>query len=186
MTFQFKIQLKNITNPPVWRRVMVPAQFSFYQFHLVVQAAFGWENYHLFQFSPAGLSSQPAIRQPFDDGENEPFMKAEKTKMDKIFDEAGQKFTYVYDFGDGWEHKITLEKITEDKTITADCTAGKGACPPEDCGGPWGYLNLLEILKDPSNPEYEEMKEWLGLDDEDEWNVNNFELEEASVMVRLV
>jgi hypothetical protein len=186
MTFQFKIQLKNISNPPVWRRVTVPAQFSFRKFHLVIQAAFGWENYHLFQFSSGGFGSQPVIREPFDDGEDEPFMNAAKTKLTEVFKEEAQKFTYIYDFGDGWEHKITLEKIADDKTTRADCIAGKGTCPPEDCGGPWGYTNLLEVLKDPANPEYDEMKEWLGLDEEDEWDADNFVLEETRAIVRII
>jgi len=186
MTFQFKIQLKNIADPPVWRRVLVPAQFSFYRFHLVIQEAFGWENCHLFQFSPKGFGSQPVIREPFDDGEDEEFMDAAKTKTDKIFKKEGEAFTYIYDFGDTWEHKITLEKIIGDKTIKADCTAGKGTCPPEDCGGPWGYINLIEVLKAPKHPEHKEMKEWLGLEDDEEWNVNDFNQEETSAMVRLV
>jgi len=186
MTFQFKIQLKNISKPPVWRRVLVPSQFSFQRFHLVIQEAFGWENYHFFQFSPGGFGSGPFIKEPFEDDDYEGFMDAGKTKINEIFKKEGQKFTYIYDFGDSWEHKITLEKITADKTILADCTNGKGSCPPEDCGGPWGYMNLIEILKDPTNPEYEEMKEWLGLDDDEEWDADGFDLEETRAMVRIV
>ncbi|MFI5136343.1 MAG: plasmid pRiA4b ORF-3 family protein [Sphingobacteriales bacterium] len=186
MTFQFKIQLKNISKPPVWRQVSVPAQFSFYRFHLVIQEAFGWENCHLFQFSPKGFGSYPVIKEPFDDGEDDEFMDAGETKLNEIFTKESQTFNYIYDFGDSWEHKITLEKIKADKTITADCIGGKGACPPEDCGGPRGYMNLIEVLKDPANPEHEEMKEWLGIDEDDEWDVNNFNLEETSAMVRLV
>jgi hypothetical protein len=186
MTFQFKIQLNNISKPPVWRRILVPAQFSFVKYHLVIQSAFGWENYHMFQFSPNGFGSHPVIRAPFDDGEDDDFIDAAKIKVEKIFKEEGQKFTYIYDFGDGWEHKIILEKILADKTMNANCIVGKGACPPEDCGGPWGYSNMLEVLKDPTNPEYEEMKEWLGLDDDEEWSVNNFHLEETNAIVRSI
>jgi len=162
MTFQFKIQLKNISKPPVWRRVLVPSQFSFQRFHLVIQEAFGWENYHFFQFSPGGFGSGPFIKEPFEDDDYEGFMDAGKTKINEIFKKEGQKFTYIYDFGDSWEHKITLEKITADKTI------------------------LAEILKDPTNPEYEEMKEWLGLDDDEEWDADGFDLEETRAMVRIV
>ena len=186
MIFQFRIQLKNISKPPVWRQIVVPAQFDFYRFHLVIQEAFGWENCHMFQFSPQGFGSYPTIKEPFDEGEDDDFMEAEETKLNEIFKKEGQTFNYIYDFGDTWEHKITLEKIKTDKTITADCIAGKGACPPEDCGGPWGYMNLIEVLNDPAHPEHEEMKEWLGMDEDDEWNVNNFNLEETSAMVRLV
>ena len=187
MTFQFKIQLKDISKPPVWRQVLVPAQFSFYKFHLVIQEAFGWENCHLFQFSPKGFGSYPVIKEPFEEDEDYgEVMNAAKTKLNEIFKKEAQTFNYIYDFGDNWEHKITLEKIKTDKTITADCTGGKGACPPEDCGGTWGYTNLIEVLKDPANPEYEEMKDWLGMDDDEEWDVNDFNLEEVRAMVRLV
>ena len=185
MTFQFKIQLKNMSKPPVWRRVLVPSQFSFLRFHLVIQEAFGWENYHLFQFSPKGFGSHPVIKNPFED-EGYEFMNATKTKLDKIFGEEGQIFIYIYDFGDGWEHKITLEKISEDKILKADCIDGKGACPPEDCGGPWGYMNMIEILKDPENPECGEMREWLGMEEDEEWDADQFNLEDTSAMVRLI
>lgn len=185
MTFQFKIQLKHLKNPPVWRMVLVPAQFSFHKFHLVIQEAFGWANYHLFQFSPKGFGSEPLIQDPFEDAQYGE-LNASKTKLDKIFSEKAQTFTYIYDFGDSWEHKITLEKILADKTLKADCLAGKGTCPPEDCGGPRGYMNLMEVLKDPKNPEHGEMKEWLGLEEDEEWDADQFDLEDARAMVRLV
>lgn len=186
MTFQFKIQLKNISHPPVWRRVLVPFHFSFYKFHLVIQDAFGWGNYHMFQFSPNGFGSYPTIKEPFEDDEDDDCMDAADTEIGDIFKAEGRKFTYIYDFGDTWEHKIILEKIIPDKTTIADCIAGKGTCPPEDCGGPWGYMNMIEILKDPENPEYAEMKEWLGLDEGEEWDLNAFDVKETSAMVRLV
>jgi hypothetical protein len=186
MTFQFKIQLKDISKPPVWRRVVVPAQFSFLRFHLVIQAAFGWDNYHMFQFSPNGFRSDPIIKEPFEDDDDYfEFIDAKKAKLSEIFKEENQKFIYIYDFGDNWEHKITLEKIIEEKTKISDCIAGKGTCPPEDCGGAWGYMNLIEILKDPENPEHTDMRDWLGLDDDEEWDVNGFDLEETSSTVRL-
>ncbi len=187
MTFQFKIQLKNISDPTVWRRVKVPAQFSFLRFHLVIQSAFGWDNYHLFQFSPSGYGSYPTIAEPH--SENDDYYEitdAKKTKLSQLFTKEKQTFTYIYDFGDDWKHKITLEKIILDKTTSADCIAGKGSCPPEDCGGPWGYVSLLEILNDPANPQYADMKEWLGLEDDEEWNRTDFDLEETRAIVRLV
>ena len=113
-------------------------------------------------------------------------MDAAKTKINEIFKKENQKFSYIYDFGDTWEHAITLEKIKPEKTAIADCIAGKGACPPEDCGGSWGYANLLEILKNPANPEHSEMKEWLGLEDDEEWDIDDFDLEDTAAIVRLV
>jgi len=182
MAFQFKIQLQRITDPAVWRRVVIPEQFTFYKFHLVIQKAFGWENYHLFQFSPKGYSSQPFISIPNPEAHYE-IWDCKKIKLQEIFTKPKQKFTYIYDFGDDWLHNILLEKITEEKTIRADCIGGEGTCPPEDCGGPWGYENLKSILKDPKNPEHAGMKEWLGIAKNKKWNANAFDLKKASLGV---
>jgi hypothetical protein len=188
MTFHFKIQLQHISKPPVWRKVAVPAQFNFLKFHEVIQAAFGWENYHLFEFSAGGFGGDFRISMPDPMGWDEEgeLKEAKKIKLSDVFKEEGEKYTYTYDFGDSWEHLITLEKIADEKTIKADCLAGKGACPPEDCGGPWGYAELKETLADPKHPEHEEMKEWAGLEEDEEWDSAAFDLEEAQAMVRLV
>jgi hypothetical protein len=191
MLYQFKIQLKDITHPPVWRRVVVPANFSFAKFHKVIQAAFGWWDYHLYQFSPKGWASEPVIGVPDPTGFESPFdemkkLNSAKTKLSGIFTTEKQKYTYIYDFGDNWLHEITLEKITHDTQATASCIAGKGACPPEDCGGWPGYERLKEILADPTDPEYEEMKEWLGLEEEEAWDAAAFDLEEAQAAVRKI
>lgn len=176
MAFQFKIQLRDITHPPVWRRLLVPEQFTFYQLHLVIQAAFEWDNYHLFQFSPGSYGSKPLIAIPHPEWEAD-VRDAEKVKLTEIFTTPGQKFVYIYDFGDDWFHQITLEEITPEKLLKAGCLAGKGACPPEDCGGPWGYANLKAILEDPKDPEHKEMKEWLGLAKNEKWDAHAFDLE---------
>ena len=166
VTYQFKIQIKNITNPPVWRRLTIPSYYRFSDFHDVIQIAFGWENAHLFQFSPKGYGSFPVIKEADDDdfGGYGDRLEAEETLLSDIFFEEKQKFTYIYDFGDDWTHTITLEKIIHEVAMTPILLAGKGKCPPEDCGGAWGYGNLKEILSDPENPEYEEFLEWLNTD----------------------
>ena len=175
MAFQFKIALKNISDPPVWRRVLISEQFTFMRFHLIIQAAFGWENYHLFQFSPKGYASEPIIGIPHPEADYE-IKDCNRIKLHQIFTKPKQKFTYIYDFGDDWTHIITLEKITDDKMVRADCIAGEGACPPEDCGGPWGYEDLKAILADPKNPEHKDMKEWLGLSKTKKWDAAKFDL----------
>jgi hypothetical protein len=75
-----------------------------------------------------------------------------------------RSFRYEYDFGDGWMHRITIEKVDEadGRPLKPMCLAGKRACPPEDSGGPWGYAELLRVLSDPSHPEYEDSKTWAG------------------------
>jgi hypothetical protein len=186
MAFQFKIQLKYVTDPPVWRRLSVPENFTFLRFHKVIQAAFGWDNYHLFQFSEKGWGSEPRYGMPsndmFDDGTED----SSKVKLSQVFDHPKQKYVYIYDFGDDWHHQITLEKITPDKITKADLLAGEGACPPEDCGGFPGYEALKAILADPEHPEHENMREWLGLEESDEWDAATFDLEHSKALVQRV
>jgi hypothetical protein len=189
MAFQFKIQLKNITDPLVWRRVLVPEQFSFLRLHRVIQEAFGWEDYHLFQFSPKGYGSYPLIHIPNAEFDRFSFRKpldARKTKLAEIFSMPKQKLMYIYDFGDDWKHEIRLEKMTEEKLLRAVLQDGKGACPPEDCGGAWGYENLKAILDDPKDPEHKEMKEWLGLGKKQKWDAEAFDIEAAKKRVAKV
>lgn len=186
MTFQFKIQLKNIKKPPVWRRVVVPANTSFSRFHSIIQVAMGWDNSHMYSFSPSGYRSTPWIEEDGDDQdlstlgfEDRETISAENIKLSDIFEKKGQTFTYIYDFGDDWIHIITLEKIDKTDTSTKPkLIDGKGACPPEDCGGPWGYENIKVVLEDKKHPEYHDIKEWLFGYDEDDEDDEMFEEEE--------
>ena len=168
----------------------MPEQFTFLRFHNVIQTAFGWDDYHLLQFSPKGYGSFPIINitAPEDDFmfRNENTLDARKSKLADIFTVPKQKYTYIYDFGDDWKHQILLEKITDEKLLHAACTDGKGACPPEDCGGPWGYENLKMILNDPKDPEHAEMKEWLGLSKKQKWDAEVFDLEKTNDLVAKV
>jgi len=184
MTLQFRIQLKGVSKPPVWRQVQVPGTFTFDQFHSVIQNCFGWANYHLYQFSPQGYGSYPVIAIPSKDDWEQPEMNAMKTRLKKIFSSEKQTFNYIYDFGDNWSHKITLEKILPGEIESAVCLNGKGACPPEDCGGPWGYENLKTVLTNPKHEEYEEMKEWLGLDKDENWDAISFDVDLANEIIK--
>lgn len=194
MTYQFKIQLKHITNPPVWRRILIADNYSFYDLHMAIQVAFGWENAHLYQFSPSGYNSYPVIKDHMEDDfedailglSEDKSMDAEETELSEIFHSEKQKFTYIYDFGDDWVHQITLENILDEIHIFPQLVAGKGQCPPEDCGGAWGYENLKEILADPKHPEYESMTEWLIMYDGETWEPNKFIISEYQEIMRKV
>ena len=184
MTLQFKIQIHGIQKPPVWRRIIVPAQITFDHFHGIIQAAFGWENCHLYRFSQLAWRSEPIYKIP-DEWDYYEVVDSRDVKLSDVFEHPKQKFTYLYDFGDDWIHDITLEEITGEgeAVLTPICTAGKGACPPEDCGGPWGYLSLLDILSDSKHPQHREMRRWLGLKKNEQWDVNAFDI--AAVSERL-
>ena len=190
MPFQFKIQIKEIIKPPVWRRLLVPEDFTFYQFHLIIQVAFGWHDAHAYEFSPDGRLGDLIIadKELYDTDffEDDEIIDSKEITLSDIFKTEGQKFMYTYDLGDNWEHLITLEKITGERLLFADCLAGKGTCPPEDCGGPWGYEELKNALADPKHPENKSFKKWLGLKKNDSWDTNFFSLKEAQEAVHNV
>lgn len=186
-TFQFKVQLNNIKNPPVWRRIKIPAGFTFYDLHETIQLTFGWKGSHLFMFSPHGFGSSLVITDTQNDGgddDGERRLDADSVILSEIFKTEKQQFSYIYDFGDSWEHKITLEKIIAEPSYFPECTAGKGKCPPEDCGGIWGYERLKEVLTDKKHPEYKEAAQWLGLKKNKTWDPAEFDLVEiAKILV---
>lgn len=178
MLLHFRIQLANINKPPVWRELTVPAQFSFHRFHKIIQAAFGWADYHLYDFSEKGYDSDWSIGIPSGEDFKE-VRDSQKVKLSQVFKTKGQKLIYLYDFGDDWNHEITLREIRDEKATKAALTGGKGMCPPEDCGGPFGYADLKAIMKDPKHEEYASMREWLGVGEDEAFDPAFFELEAA-------
>lgn len=146
LTYQFKIKLRGITNPPIWRRVLVPANFTFSGFHAVIQEAFGWWNEHLYCFGDKPYSQSLYIAEENKEDWYRPDYDARKFTLGELFGDGGivKKFCYVYDFGDDWIHDITLEKVFDEYSDHATCIKGKGACPEEDSGGVWEYEDMKE------------------------------------------
>lgn len=157
---QFKIQLKDV-KPSICRVFQVRDSINFFQLHEILQIVMGWHDCHLFQFF--NDKRVETISVPFQDDDWMESLDANKVKIKSYFPAVKSTMTYEYDFGDGWEHTLTLEKILEaDKKIKYPvCIKGKRNCPPEDCGGPWGYENLLAALADKNHPEHQDMKDWL-------------------------
>lgn len=179
-TFQIKVELAGVSDPKVWRRLTLPSNYTFIDFHTAIQIAFGWEDAHLYMFSPKGFGSYPQITELTEDDMDNMYEKklnADELILSDIFKTEKQKYTYIYDFGDSWKHTITLEKILQQTTLIPDCIDGKGKCPPEDCGGVGGYENLKEILADKNHTEYEETAEWVGLEEDELWDASEFEIE---------
>ena len=164
--YQFKITLKNIS-PPIWRRIQVPESYSFWDLHVAIQDVMAWIDYHLHEFEignpSTGVKVEIGIPDEGFDGDRG-VLPGWKQKIVDYFTMENRVAYYEYDFGDCWEHTIKLEKILpRDENIDYPvCTAGKRACPPEDCGGIGGYEDFLKILNNPDHEEYEETMEWVG------------------------
>lgn len=160
--FRLKVALDFI-KPMIWRRIELP-DCTLEDLHLVIQAAMPWWNYHLWSFTVGKHRFGPEMEDTgfgFDDDGDEP---ARDMWLSTVAAAGVKQFRYTYDFGDGWEHKITLEKpvARDPKAKYPRCAAGERACPPEDCGGVPGYYRLLDILADRKHPEHKDMVEWLG------------------------
>lgn len=178
-TYQVKITLQD-SKPPIWRRLLIHSNINLSGFHTVIQYSMGWLNCHLHQFE----KDKVLYGIPDDEfaGDFGVTIKDERTfKLSHLLKKEKDSLVYEYDFGDGWSHKVILEKILpfDESVKVAKCIKGKMACPPEDCGGVWGYQNLLEIINDPSNPEHDEMLDWVG----GEFDPNYFSLEEVNEML---
>ena len=158
--WQLRIEIRDI-RPPVWRRVLVSDRITLQDLHDVIQDAFGWQDYHLHEFAIEGVRYGEPDLEDFAD-----FAPQDERdrKLRQLALREGDRFTYTYDFGDGWEHVLRIEKIVaaERGMKLPRCTGGKRACPPEDVGGVGGYAGFLEALADPHHPEHREYKEWSG------------------------
>ncbi len=162
--YQLKVVLIG-SKPDIWRRLRVPGNANLGWLHTVLQVAMGWTNSHLHHFLTAEARySDPHHNEDMGLGE-ERDRDETKATLAQVVPDQGAQFGYEYDFGDSWEHEITVEKILPPDAAAATvafCLDGARACPPEDCGGVWGYANLLKILKNRKHPEHGSMTEWLG------------------------
>jgi Plasmid pRiA4b ORF-3-like protein len=173
--YQLRITLRYVDGPPVWRQVLVPGDFTLGQLHDVIQLAMGWEFSHMHSFETK------SARYGRPDPELE-FADESAALVAQVLPRKRSKLLYTYDFGDGWEHDVVVEErrpVTAADTVPC-CLAGEGACPPEDCGGIWGYENLKEALADKNHDEHDDMMEWLGLDEPGQFDPAAFSVDEAN------
>ncbi|MEJ7825952.1 MAG: plasmid pRiA4b ORF-3 family protein [Solirubrobacteraceae bacterium] len=175
---QLKISLIGVTKPPVWRRLLVPADIRLDRLHELIQTAMGWCDCHMHVFSVAGV--EYGLPDPELD-----FRDERKTTLDRVLGATGERMRYTYDFGDDWEHEIVVEKLlsAEAGVRYPTCIAGRSRCPPEDCGGAWGYRRLRETLADPRDEEHTEMLEWLGLTAALEFDPTDFDVDEVNAVL---
>lgn len=196
--YELKITLRN-SKPPIWRRIAVAADICLSDLHRVIQVVMGWDDCHLHQFVVPNTQPKPTreelasldwqaryerltirrdrcwsdLRMEVEGAEDE-----KKMRLCELAPAVKSKFIYEYDFGDGWNHQIEVVKIgplVEGVKYPA-CLDGKFACPPEDCGGIWGYYEMLEVIKNPKHERYEELSDWLG----ENFDPERFDLDEIN------
>lgn len=167
---QLKVTLLGL-RPPIWRRILVPGNFSLARLHDILQTAMGWTDSHLHVFMADGRSF----------GEPDPELEFENERnwrLNQLLKLPKDKMVYEYDFGDNWQHQVLLEKILEPEPGVRYpvLIAGKRAAPPEDVGGVFGYAEFLDAIADPNHPEHEEYLDWVG----EEFDPEAFDVEEAN------
>jgi hypothetical protein len=173
---QLKVTLLH-TKPPVWRRLVVREAMTLHDLHQAIQLAIGWLDCHLYAFE-IGRRSYTTL----DDDASADNLDAETTVLaDLRLARKGTRFRYVYDFGDDWQHDVLVERAgpLDPAAAVPRCLAGRRACPPEDCGGPWGYADFLRTIADPSHPEHSETLEWVG----GSFDPDAFDLEEVNALL---
>ncbi len=155
-TLQLKVTLRHIS-PPIWRRIVVPAAIDLPRLHDILQLTMGWTNSHLHMFRRGNEIWSPHLPGIEPLGED-----TEGLLAGDLLTAPGDRLVYEYDFGDGWEHDLLVEAADPDATPILGCLDGRRACPPEDCGGPGGYADLLEALADPDHEGHRDMMAWTG------------------------
>jgi len=173
---QLKITLRSV-RPPVWRRIAVRSDTNLVELAAILEAAMGWLGGHLHAFEGTQARyAMPDPEWPDDD------LDEREYRVSDVLPDVGSKLRWDYDFGDGWEHDVVVEEIGSGQPAIdlPICLAGRRACPPEDCGGPMGYEDLLVALSDPTHPEHDQMREWAppGFD------LTSFDVNEATSSMR--
>jgi hypothetical protein len=178
--YHLRITLRG-SKPAIWRRVAVPLDITLGQLHEVVQIAMGWTDSHLHQFVLRGERVFMPMTTPFGEPTEMEGEDEDAVTLDEVCPKIKGKLIYEYDFGDGWEHIIEVQKIEAPKAGVEYpvCLSGKKACPPEDCGGIYGYCHMLEVIADPEHEEHDDLAEWL----DDDFDPDAFDIDEVNAML---
>jgi len=181
--YELKITLEN-SDPPIWRRFAVPANVTLETLHDVIQIVMGWEECHLHQFITKDKKYYGAKYPGLGFAREDETIDERKVKLSELMPRRKARLVYEYDFGDGWRHMLEVIEIgtPEPGVRYPVCLAGERACPPEDCGGIWGYYNLLEAIIDPKHENHDDMVEWLG----GPFDPEHFDLKEINRLLKSI
>jgi hypothetical protein len=180
--YQLKVELRG-SQPAIWRRLQVPAITELGRLHRILQIAMGWYDEHLHRFVVPNGTGTEIYGVPKPERRFSPRVgDQEKARLRRVARAEGSRFFYEYDFGDNWQHVITVEKIfpPEPDSRYPRCVAGKRAAPREDSGGVWAYADYLEALQDPTHPDHEDAVDGLG----DDFEPERFDLEDVNWQLR--
>lgn len=174
LIYNVKISLDGI-KPLIWRTLLIQSDLFLHDFHKILQTTMGWENSHLHEFIKNGKTFGIAD-DSVEDGDH--FIDYTSVRVVDLLKSEGDSFKYIYDFGDYWIHTISVEKIypNNDDYYYPICIEGERNCPPENCGGVIGYMDLIEIIVHPGHPQREKILDWLG----DDYDPNFFDQEEVN------
>ena len=161
LQYQLRIELKHV-EPLIWRRVLVPENVTLARLHAILLSAMGWGGGHLHEFRIARC--RYGIPDEEDWPEDDPLFDERRFRLKGLVESGARRFTYLYDFGDGWEHMIKVEDIVVPQSDAQPirCIAGENACPPENVGGPDGYAEFLTAINNPVHEEHSSMLRWAG------------------------
>lgn len=177
--YQLRIRLTDL-QPPVWRRVEVE-DCTLLKLHKIIQVCMGWDNFHMWRFEIDGEEFGDDV---MDEAFEWEFISARKRKLSQFVEAGIKRFHYTYDFEDKWIHTIDVEKTlkTDTKAKYPRCVDGKRACPPESCGGPWGYEKFLQTITAPDAVKQEQFQEWMNREfDADAFDLDSVNLKLAKV-----
>ena len=173
---QFRVELSGVL-PLIWRRILVPSDYNFWDLHVAIQDAMGWQDRHLHHFEIKGKGKRKEEKIGIPDFEQNTgysvISPGWEIAVMNYFNDLGATARYLYDYGDSWQHSVQLEGyLFRTKACRYPvCVGGERACPPEDCGGEYGYCALLKTLSNPKNEDYEMIKIWVGED----WRPDKFD-----------
>ncbi len=173
-TYELRVSLQDMSGQ-IWRRLRVPGDTDLAKLHEILQDVMGWEGYHLYAFEVGG-EDYGDPDPDFSDGMRD----ARRVLLQDVLRSKGDRMKYIYDFGDDWVHLITVRSILPQASAFPVCLSGGGACPPEDCGGTFGYWRLLAALDNPEHPDHEEARDWVG----DDFDPDAFEPEMVNWLLR--
>jgi len=157
--YQLRIELLDV-EPTIWRRILVPAAIKLNKLHVVLLWTMGWAGGHLHEF----IIGHDHYGEPDPHFDSTPRLQRDDRATLATALGARKYFTYLYDYGDGWGHRVTIEQmLPPDSALKLPlCLEGANACPPEDVGGPPGYADFLEAINDPTHEEHKTLLEWCG------------------------